>query len=282
MSAAEEKKGEKRHLPLRDHQGMLAPCDAGQDQALLVARAECSWAHGEVMVVHEGGDMKRRRLAMAVAVGLLLAIGVAVPVVANGGLTAIPAESGYIRMAPHEATWTADSTTTYTVAAPSTVRLVYDTKVMLDQSDGPTSWALVATKLPYLGGGKGIRKAAGDSSDQSWTLVQIDAAGYYYEDGDIFFWDVTRLGDGIAKKGFLAMKGQSYITAPEWRSWHRFTGWEVWLVPTDDLQSYEVDNEEYWYLETDEHFCVESDWFMPLLGGPAQLPDYQDPYWDQP
>lgn len=243
--------------------------------------------------------MKKKRVALAAVIGAVLAVAVAVPVVAGGVLRGIPAESGYIRMAPHEATWTVEPTsppgvtlqadgdsyadpTTYTVDGPSTVRLAFDTKVMLDQTDGPTSWVLAAGKLPRLHGPVGA-KAAANAVSQRWTLVQIDRAALW-DDPDtvdfdpVYYWDVTPLKTGTAKMGFLAMKGSNVLTAPDWETWHRFSGWELWLVPACDVEYYLIDPDptKHYYIQTDEHFDVQSDWFLPLLGGPAQQPDYQN------
>lgn len=228
--------------------------------------------------------MKRNRVALAAVIGVLVALAVAVPVVAGGVLRGIPAESGYIRMAPHEATWTADSSlmTTYTIDGPSTVRLAFDTKVMLDQTDGPTSWLLAASKLPRLEAVSG--KSAAQAAPQKWTLVQIDRAAVWddpdtQEPDPVYYWDVTPLKTGTARMGFLTLRDTDALTAPDWDSWHRFTGWELWLVPAGDVQYYVLDDDptetKHYYLETDAHFDVQPDWFLPLLGGPAQEPDFQ-------
>lgn len=248
--------------------------------------------------------MKRKRLLWAVVAGALVAVAAAVPVVAGGVLRGIPAESGYIRMAPH--TWSsqeADSTplggvqvqsevpysgpTTYTVDGPSTVRLAFDTKAMLDAATpGPTSWVLVATKLPYLGGlelASGGRALAPDGVTQEWALVQIDRLHYTEELSAYWHWDVTLLKKSVARKGFLTMKGTNVLTPPDWKTWHRFSGWELWLVPSRDLVAYELvqntgPSESGYFLPTDVRYSVQCDWFLPLLGGPAQEVDYQHPY----
>ena len=193
--------------------------------------------------------MKKKRL-LVVVLGALVALAVAVP--AAVALSGLAGESGYIRMYQYD-----NVDGTYQIANPrSTVRFAYDAKV----EGYSVCWSLVGTKLPT------------DVSD--WSLVQIDDVWWDDEDGE-GEWEVTVVAQGTAKKGMLSLKGVTEFAGPDWEGWHRFSGAELWLVPTDDV----CDHTDSFVIHTDEDFCVESDWYLASLGVPTEFDDYN--YYEQ-
>lgn len=228
--------------------------------------------------------VSKQRVVLAVAIGALLAIAVAVPVVA--GVLGKPAETGYVRLYHYTAVETDTAPVPqYVATGTSKVRLVYDTKV----DPWSLCWTLAATGLqPRV----------------EYSLVNIERL--YWGDpvfGD--FWVVDVLGRKTAgSRGTLTMKGATCALASTLSPyqdpgstdegyygsdletaygfdtrWFRFPGAEVWLVPSSEVGLDDGSgmgwDEPFNYVRCyDENgSAVNPDWWMASLGLPVDNVD---------
>lgn len=217
--------------------------------------------------------MSKKRLLIAVLVGALVAVGAAVPVIAQ--IMGKPAESGYVRM--YHYVNVDDGNDNWEATGTSSVRLTYDTKV----DPYSASLLLVGTRLE--------RKT-------EYSLVNVTDYGYdEATDPDEYWVDVNVLGTATSNKaGMVTIKARTDELVEAWvmdeegdsiSAFSRFSGADLWLVPSDAVQS-DVDHPEYgdWIdLEVVDGIPVPNcDFIYASLGLPVEWDDVFEPYlWDE-
>ena len=198
--------------------------------------------------------MKRRRVVMALVIGVLLAVGAAVPVAAH--VTAKRAHNGTVAMYHYAIDSKATTTDPqYIATGHSTVSLTYTTSIQ-DYSFG---WLLSAAHLKA-----GVKYALVEVWDVSAADTQITRNA----------WWVRVLDEGRANRiGMLAMSGRtSALRVPEGgrADWARSYSADLWLVPSADLVDSQTSSGFYLPVAGDAHgWQLDDDWWLTSLGVPV-------------
>lgn len=198
--------------------------------------------------------MKKKRLLVAVVIGALLAVGVAVPVAAH--VIGRQAQSGNVRMYHYvidDKATAADPQ--YVIDGRSSVSLTYTTMV----EDYELGWLLSAGHLKArtkyaLVSVWDVTKAGGDMTTNAWWVKVLDTGR------------TTRWGR-------LFMKGDTdALHVPEGgrADWARSYSTDIWLVPYADLVDSQTSSGYYLPVAGNAtSWNLDEDWWLTSLGIPA-------------
>lgn len=209
--------------------------------------------------------MTQRRVLLAVTIGALLAVAVALPALA--GLAGRDAADGHVQLYRHEiARLSADGSPQYTPTGPSSVRLTYAARV----TPYSLTWTLAAGRL---------------QPRTPYALVNV--VDFWGSDTFSFnFWQVKILATAVTTRhGMLTMRGSgttlkepTFVNWPyRYNYWFRFPGAEVWLVPAADILQLEYKTSLLDVLPTTDGprgFAVADTWWLAAAGLPVDPDDF--------
>jgi hypothetical protein len=209
--------------------------------------------------------MKKTKVLLAATAAVLVLAGAAVPAVA--GLLGREGQHGSVRLYTYAiAGRAADGSPQYAPIGPSPVCLTYEARV----NPGSLSWTLAAARL------------APSTSYSLVALVDFWGSATF----DFNFWQVDVLAtQSTNRRGVLTMRGSgetlrepAYTSWPyRYNYWYRFSGAELWLVPSADIEMLPYKTKTLQVLRAADGprgFAVRETWWLASLGLPADPADF--------
>lgn len=198
--------------------------------------------------------MKRRRLLVALVSGVLLAIGVAVPVAAH--VVSKQAQNGNVRLYHYVIDDKATATDPqYVTTGRGAINLTYSTSV----EDYSFRWLVTGTHLKSR-----VKYALVEVWDISPADAQITKNAWWVRVLD------TEKSNRI---GMLTMSGRTdALRVPEGgrADWARSYCADIWLVPFSDLVDSQTSSGYYLPVAGDAHgWKLDADWWLTSLGIPV-------------